>query len=377
MIFQKQNLVKTFGLKLISIFIVLLFTLINLGCNTTKPADTKKIKKPKNIILMIGDGMGVSQIYAGMTANNGKLNIEQCTYIGFSKTYSADDYLTDSAAGATAMATGSKTKNGYIGVDTLGNKLKTILEIAEEHELATGLVATSTITHATPASFIAHYPDRHEYEKLAEYFLNTDIDVFIGGGKNNFNKRADNKDLIKELIKKGYTVTNRIDEIKNIKSGKLAGFVSESAPKSIINGRGNMLEIASDKAIDLLKNNKKGFFLMIEGSQIDWGGHENNTAYIVSEVIDFDKVVGNVLAFAKADKNTLVIITADHETGGMTLNNGNIKTGELTAEYTSKGHTGVMVPVFAYGPGAENFTGIYENTEIFYKMIRLFGFELE
>ena len=376
MIFNKKNSITQNRFKYITLFILLSFLQLNIGCksNVNNELNTKK---PKNIILMIGDGMGVSQIYAGMTVNHNKLNIEQFKHIGFSKTYSADNYITDSAAGATAISTGKKTKNGYIGVDSTGNRLKTILEIAEEHELATGLVATSVISHATPASFIAHYPDRHEYEKLANFFIDSDIDVFIGGGKGNFNKRKDSIDLIRKLSEKGYTITDSIQEIANIKSGKLAGFVSETAPKSIMNGRGNMLQVASNTALNILSNNKKGFFLMIEGSQIDWGGHENNSEYVSSEMIDFDKAIGVVLEFAKANGNTLVIVTADHETGGLSLNQGDFNTGEINAQFTTNNHTGVMVPVFAYGPGAEDFTGIYENTEIFNKMLKLYGFKYE
>jgi len=126
----------------------------------------------------------------------------------------------------------------------------------------------------------------------------------------------------------------------------------------------------------MLEQQDNGFFLMIEGSQIDWGGHDNNTDYIVEEMLDFDKTVGLVLDFAKKDGQTLVIVTADHETGGMGLNNGNIQTGEVQAGYTSTSHTGIMVPVFAFGPGSDDFRGIYENTGIFYKMMKAFGFEL-
>jgi alkaline phosphatase len=135
-----------------------------------------------------------------------------------------------------------------------------------------------------------------------------------------------------------------------------------------------MLPLSTVKTIEILKKNTNGFFLMIEGSQIDWGGHKRNTTYIVNEMLDFDRTVGKVLEFAKADGNTLVIVTADHETGGMSINKGDIEKGEVKAEYTSFGHTGVMVPVFAFGPGAEDFCGIYENTEIFYKMVKAFGF---
>jgi len=336
-----------------------------------------KSKTPKNIILMIGDGMGVAQIYSGYTANKGKLNLERFKFIGFSKTYSADNYITDSGAGATAISTGQKTKNGSIAVDTAGRPLKTILDYFEESGKATGLVATSAITHATPASFIAHNVDRNDYEGIAKDFLKTDIDVFVGGGRKNFAERKDSADLIKELIKKGYTITDTILQFKNLKTNKLAGFTSWGHNPSIINGRGNMLSIGTKTAINILKNNKSGFFLMVEGSQIDWGGHDNDINYVTSEMVDFDKVIGEVLDFAEKDGNTLVIVTADHETGGLAINGGSIEEGKVDASFSTNHHTAVMVPVFAFGPGAENFTGIFENTSLFDKMMRVMLFKSE
>jgi len=358
-------------IKTIHIFLLAILVGFIADARANLPGDTTTVakKKAKNIILLIGDGMGVSQIYAGYTANRGKLNLERFNVIGFSKTSSASSYVTDSGAGATAMSTGQKTYNGAIAVDTSGKALKTILEIAEENGLSTGLVSTSAITHATPASFIAHCGDRDKYEEIAADFLKTDIEVFIGGGKKYFENRKDKINLIEKFKNKGYVVTDSLAELENINASKLAGFTSWKDNPSILNGRGDMLIIGAKTAINILKRNNKGFFLMIEGSQIDWGGHENNTEYITSEMIDFDKVIGEVLDFAKKDQHTLVIVTADHETGGMGLNGGNIETGEVDASFTTGSHTSVMVPVFAYGPGAERFMGIYENNQIFYKMM--------
>jgi alkaline phosphatase len=329
----------------------------------------KRHKKAKNIILMIGDGMGSTQIYSGIIANKG-LNIERFKYIGFSKTYSADNYITDSGAGATAISTGVKTKNAYIGVDTSGKRLKTILEIAEDKGMYTGMVVTCTITHATPAAFIAHEKNRKLNYQIAKDFLNTDIEVFIGGGKSDFENRPDSIDLIKKLKEKGYQITDSSTDLLQIKTGKLAGFTSKKSNPYVLDGRGDMLSIGTKTALNILCQGTKGFFLMIEGSQIDWASHDNNKNNVVAEVIDFDKAVGLALDFAKKDGNTLVIVTADHETGGMTITSGNPITGTFETTFSTHGHTGTMVPVFAYGPGAENFTGIFENTEIFYKMLK-------
>lgn len=229
-----------------------------------------KGKKPKNIILFIADGMGVSQAFAGLTANRGNLFLENLKYTGFVKTASADRFVTDSAAGGTALATGIKTNNGAIGVDVNNNPVKNILEEVAEKGLATGLVATSSITHATPASFLAHQANRSQAEDIAADFLKFDIDVFIGGGYDYFAKREDGRNLVEELIGKGYTVEQELSRIESFKGKKLAGF---TAPKD--NGRvaerGDMLPISTEAAINFLNQNKKGFFLMVEGSQIDWG----------------------------------------------------------------------------------------------------------
>jgi alkaline phosphatase len=244
------------------------------------------------------------------------------------------------------------------------------LEEAEEKGLATGLVSTSSITHATPASFIAHQGNRSSYEDIAADFLKTDIDVFIGGGYNHFAKRKDGRNLIKELEDKGYTVLQDINQIKTTESSKLAGLTApDQNPR--FEKRGNMLPDATTTSINILSKNKKGFFLMVEGSQIDNGGHDNETGRIVGEMLDFDKAIGRALDFASKDGHTLIVVTADHETGGFAIMGGNMKTGDLRGEFTSKDHTGVMVPIFAYGPGAENFTGIMENTEIHHKIKKL------
>lgn len=330
-------------------------------------------KKPKNIILFIGDGMGVAQIFAGITANGGSLNLNHMKHIGFSQTQSTNNYITDSAAGGTALACGTRTNNGVIGMDPEGKPVKSILHISEENLKATGLVSTSAITHATPASFIAHQPSRNMYEAIAADFLKTDIDLFIGGGEDHFKERQDNRDLTEELKTKGYSVFSGLDAAQETSKAPMAIFTAGEHNPAYPE-RGEMLPEATKKAIDVLKQDKNGFFLMVEGSQIDWGGHDNSTPYIVHEMLDMDRALGIALSYACENRETLVIVTADHETGGMTINGGNFEKGSVTARYTSTGHSAVMVPVFAYGPGAEEFLGIYDNTDVFNKIKRLFGF---
>jgi len=340
---------------------------------SVEDAAAYEVVKPKNIILMIGDGMGISQITAGMVVRKDALNLERCKVIGLIKTNSADNLITDSGAGATAFSTGVKTYNGAIGVDPDTIARPTILEIAEKNDLSTGLVATCSVTHATPASFIAHQPNRYMDEAIAADFLNTDIDVFIGGGSKFFQTREDGRNLLEELQEKGYQVAHTIEDIMNINTGKLAGFIAEEQPVPMLKGRGHVLAQAATTAITVLDQNDKGFFLMIEGSQIDWGGHANESEYIITEMLDFDLAIGKVLDFAESDGETLVIITADHETGGYAIKGGNLAEGKVEGSFTTDYHTAVMVPVFAYGPGAEAFAGIYHNNIIFNKMMDALG----
>lgn len=327
-------------------------------------------KTPKNIILMIGDGMGLAQIFSGMTANGGHLFLENFKNIGFSKTASASNYTTDSAAGATALSTGVKTFNGAIGVDNQKQPISHILEKAIKKGLKTGLVATSSITHATPGAFIAHVDSRKSFEDIALDFLKTDIDVFIGGGRKYFETRKEGRNLIMEFQNKGYQIAYNLESIRNTTSGKLVGLTAADHNPPMPE-RGEFLEIATESALHLLNQSKKGFFLMVEGSQIDFSAHKNDTPGVVLEMLDFDKAIGTALAFAAKNQETLIIVTADHETGGMTLLNGDFTTGKVEAKYTTGGHTGIAVPIFAYGPGAAEFCGFMENTDIAKKMMQL------
>ncbi len=327
----------------------------------------KQNNEPKNIILFIGDGMGVAQTFAGMTANHGKLNLEYLKYIGFSKTQSFNEYVTDSGAGATAIASGVNTYYEAIGVNSDTVKVPSILELAEEKGLSTGLVTTCDITDATPAAFVAHHKSRYMLDEVAMDYLNSDVDFVIGGGSHHFTKQSNGQSLILLLKENGYNVFPDEDQLSTTKGRKIFALLGDNdLPRA--KERNNYLTIATRAALNRLEQNDKGFFLMIEGSQIDHGGHLNDTGFIVEEMLDLDKAIGAALEFAVNNGETLIICTADHETGGMALEFGNIETGQIRADYTSDDHTGVMVPVYSIGPGAEEFIGIYENTALFHKM---------
>ena len=378
--------------------VLLIGSFLIFGCNTTQvtapqkpmattaPAAPAKPQAPampakpvKNIILMIGDGMGLTQTTAGMYANGNKTELEKFEYIGLHKSHASDNLITDSAAAATAFACGIKTYNGAIAVDDNKAPIPTILEEAEEKGLATGLVSTSTIVHATPASFIAHNESRRNYEAIAADFLKTDIDLFIGGGRKFFERREDERNLTAELNGKGYVVKDFVNsDLLNLDidpTKNFACYTSDDQPLPVAQGR-NYLPAVTKQSIEYLdaKAGDNGFFLMVEGSQIDWGGHANKADYIISEFIDFDLALKEAVDFAEKDGNTLVVVTADHETGGFAIQTTSTMDSLVTA-FTSDYHTATMIPVYALGPRADDFKGIYENIAIYDKMRAAYGWK--
>lgn len=339
-------------------------------------------KKVKNVILLVGDGMGVSQVSTAFYYNqNSESNFKRFNHIGLINTSSARQKVTDSAAGATAFACGKRSYNGAISVDVDGNNIQTLIELLEPTKLKTGLVATSSITHATPACFYAHAAQRKMEEEIALQLINSNVDFFAGGGLKFFTKRADGKNAYQLLVDAGYNMDSLKLQVSNFDSEKKYGYLlAEKGMPSKLNGRDDFLPNATSAAINYLSQSKKGFFLMVEGSQIDWEGHAANSEGIIQEVQDFDKTIGIALDFAEKNKNTLVIVTADHETGGYALTP---KIADGRADYSdiqpsfyegaldlgSATHTATLIPVFAYGPKSGLFSGVYDNNEIFHKIV--------
>ena len=316
--------------------------------------------------------MGLPQITGTMYMNDNLTVFERFKNIGFHKSHASDNLVTDSAAGATALASGVKTYNGAIGVNARKESVPTLLEMAEKKGMATGMVLTCSVTHTTPTAFIAHVEGREQYENIALGYLDTPIDLFIGGGMDYFVKRKnDSRNLVKELQAKGYDISTIFD--RNINSlditisNNIGYFTANAEPVRLSEGRDYDLP-ATNKALDFLdERSPEGFFLMIEGSQIDWGGHANDPNYVVNELHAFEKVIAAALDFAERDKSTLVVVTSDHETGGFAVQPGS-KLNDIKVAFTTKSHTALMIPVFAAGPGSEVFRGIYDNTEIFDKL---------
>lgn len=361
------------------IYLQLLLALLGLASWRSYTSIKLAPTTPKNIILMIGDGMGLAQISASNYNQGNSTIFEWFPVVGLQKTTSSDNLITDSAAAATAMACGKKTYNNAIGLDSAACSCKTILEEASDKGLATGLVVTSSIVHATPAAFVSHVKARNFYEEIAEDFMKSKLDFFIGGGRQFFYRRdKDNRNLITELSNQGFAIYDYFnDELNRVTPSptkRFGFFTADNQPLPASQGR-DYLPLAAKMAIKYLPaRSLKGFFLMIEGSQIDWAGHANQAYPLLDEMKDFEITITKMVEFAKKDGETLLIVTGDHDAGGASINEGSAMK-KLNVQFTTNGHTGTMIPIFAYGPGAELFRGIYDNTEIYYKMKQSFGWQ--
>ncbi|NML22637.1 alkaline phosphatase [Pseudoflavitalea sp. G-6-1-2] len=323
-------------------------------------------KKVKNVILLIGDGMALPQIYAGYTANRGKLSIFNIRNTGLSKTSSHNHFITDSAPGSTAFSSGVKTNNRFVGVDHTGAKLPLIPEIIHP-QMVSGIITAGDITDATPADFYAHRADRDSSAAILHDLTGSPAKLVMGSGNDKYNA-----ELAAAIKKSGFTVTTSLDNVVANNAQRWV-VMDPVAGKPAAEGRGNWLGKALDKSIEVLNRSGKGFFLMAEAAQIDDGGHENNLPKVVSEMLDFDQVIAKALQFADQDGETLVIITADHETGGLTLLEGDYATGIVGGHFSTDDHTAIPVPVFAYGPQSDLFKGVYENIEVFNKIMQALG----
>ncbi len=351
---------------------------------TTAPYPLTSARKVQNVILCVGDGMGLSQVtLASMRATGpgGKLHMERLPVAGTVRTYSASSRVTDSAAAATALATGVKTKNAMVGMDPQERAYVTLLEAARARGMPTGLVATSAITHATPASFGAHVKSRKMESKIAEHLIASKVNVLFGGGRKFFlprsdpnSGREDDINLIARAREAGYMVVETVSELRSGRDTHMLGLFQMGALTTA--EPEPSLALLTRKAIRVLKHaclesnvgdGKLGFFLVIEGSQIDWACHAHAAAEAVRQTLLFDQAVEAAVDFALHDGRTLVIVTADHETGGLTLTTGRNEDepdAELMPRWSTKGHTGAPVPLWAIGPSAMRFAGVQDNTDV-------------
>ncbi|HEX6940395.1 MAG TPA: alkaline phosphatase [Longimicrobiales bacterium] len=348
--------------------IVPLVLVFGAGCAagpSESPAPAPAPAPPTRVILFIGDGVGASYWTAARLAAD-SLAVESFRVVGLVDTRSASHKVTDSAAGATVYATGVRTYNGAIGVgpDTLPRR--TVLEVAEERGLATGLVATSTVTHATPGSFAAHVASRSMEAEIARQMARQGIEVILGGGRQFFDGSGRGaSDLLPELTRR-YTYVETPEALRALRPDTveaLLGLFAAGGMDRAIDGRRPTLEEMTRTALAVLDRDAEGFFLMVEGSQPDWRGHANEPLEAVTaEMLDYDRAIGAALEYQQRHPETLIVVVADHETGGLAIQAG--EDGEPVARYTTDHHTAQMIPLFAKGPGAERFGGLISNARV-------------
>ena len=323
----------------------------------------------KNIILMIGDGMGLAHVCSGMYANQGHLTLTNLKTCGFVRTQSANKFTTDSAASGTAYATGQKTNNGMIGTNPEKQIIENLPEKLAPLGYVSGIVSTDNLDGATPAAFYAHQPERGMSKEIWADMAHSKLSFFSAGSCELFKEQPIST---QNAIRKAFTIVEDPDDRLILKASRLGYLPTKSKTASVNDNRGNYLPATTQLAIDYLsKRSPKGFFLMIEGARIDKSAHSNDYQAVAREVLDFDKAIEVAIRFAEKEGNTLVIISADHETGALALQDGNIKAGSLKAIFASKGHTPIMVPLFAYGPQSRLFSGVQENSDVSNKIHRI------
>lgn len=352
----------------------------------------------KNVIYLIGDGMGFGAVTSLLLTEDEPTGFEMAPVVGISETCSANDHVTDSAAGGTALATGTRTNNGYVGTDPEGQQLTSVLRKAQTHGMKTGIVVNTTLTEATPGAFYAGVTSRSMVYDIAKQFTESDVDVAIGGGVDHFVGRPDSLDLTATLIGKGYDVYLSWEAVLETESDKFVGILplydihrseenngtasaaagqevclaaqmaalNEDVSREHISEPAVYLEKATVKALDVLsRNNKDGFFLMIESAIIDGYGHNNDSDGMIVEMKEFDRTLRQMIEYVNKHPETLLVVTADHETGGTGVDYSRHGVeGPLKLRFSTHGHTGTVVPVFAYGAGAESFAGVMKNIDI-------------
>ena len=359
-------------LSVLSLLAIVILGMMTACKNKTKAQEPAKAV---NVIYMIGDGMALPQVYAAMLASGEEMTFSQFPYIGVVDTHSASNDITDSAAGGTALGSDHKTNNAMLGMNPDTIPVKTVLEAMAEQGKETGIVVTCYVTHATPAAFYAKVPHRKQYEDIAVQMAeNPYINLIIGGGMKHFAQRKDSLDLIARMENElGWKVYDNLAEV-DVTSQKYAVIADTNhMPKAA--DRGDFLPRAVKTALKSLDDAKNGFFLMVEGSQIDFACHAGDSTWMMDEMLDFDYAVSVALDYAKEKGNTLVVVTADHETGGLTLPDPKGKYTNVVFDYSTGSHTCLPVLVYAYGPGAEQFTGWMQNNELKAKIMNACGME--
>ena len=364
-----------------------------------KPLSQKAIipikNKPKNIILLISDGMSLTQVSTYRLLKGGpneRIAVDKFPVSGIVLTHSENAIVTDSASSATAFSTGRKTNNGALGLDEDNKILENFTEIIDRYGYVSSLISTSEVTHATPAAYASHVDLRWKTDEISLQMMESKVMTILGGGRHFFlpedlgGKRSDGLNLLEQMESSRMVMTEKkeLDSFDHSDLGKVVGLFADEAlrdkekPENHVfePSSSEMLNFAINRSEKFNENGCKGFFIMLEGSQVDWAGHANDLNYLKREMQDFDEAVELALDYATQNQDTLVIATADHETGGLLIESSSptdYTAPEVKFSFNTGigygSHTGVPVPVYAYGPGSENVTGTLDNTDIFYAML--------
>ncbi|MBO4536887.1 MAG: alkaline phosphatase [Bacteroidales bacterium] len=338
---------------------------------TPYPYDIVSVEEPpasneiRNVIFLIGDGMGLEQASCAWVLNHGKLNLDNMSVVGLSRTYCLSDLITDSAAGGTALAVGQKTAYSHVGTDADGNPIPSMLVKAQQCGKKTGVVVTCHLADATPADFCCHSDDRYKYDEVIAGYAECGVDYIAGGGRDYFGKnRKDARNIDQEMGVKGYALAYDEVELMAAHLPILALLADDNLPNAL--ERGDLFRHMAAKGLEELSSQSgdKGFVYMIEGSSIDDWLHANRIDLAMEELLDFDRVLGDVLQWAAADGHTLVVVTADHATGALTLQDGDLAEGRIGVAFGNDSHNGIAVPYYVWGPGRDRFSGIMENAEL-------------
>lgn len=351
---------------------------LSLAAMIMMPASAKdkapKSEKVNKVILLIGDGMGLAATAAWMVDQNyAPTAFDRAQFVGISKTYSKNSRVTDSAASGTAMAVGYKTNNSMLGMLPDGTKPESIAEAAKKEGKSIGIIVTSNVLDATPGAFYAHTESRGNGREIEENLIDFQPDVILGGGLDAFrNEKCEEGTMLDKAIASGMTLASTPEEFYAMDKGPVLGLFAEGNYPMVIDRDSDFLADCLNHTLDMFESNKKGFFIMVEGSHIDHAAHANNTEQLLFEMEEFDKAINAAMDYADTHKGTLVIVTADHETGGAALVSGNkdfhMGDSGIGVKYSTTGHTGSPVMIYSYGASAWKLSGVMENTDINKKM---------
>ena len=318
----------------------------------------------RNVIIMIGDGMGLEQVSCAWVVNHGKLNLDNFPTVGLSRTYCVNELITDSGAGGTALAIGQKTAYSCVGTAADSTDVPSVLVKAQELGKKTGVVVTCHFADATPCDFCCHNEYRYNQDDLIADYVTCGVDYLAGGGLDWFTvNRKDGRDITREMASAGYNVALTEEALMAAELPVIGILAPDNLPVAM--ERGDLYRRTVARGLDLLSraSGDNGFVMMLEGSCIDDWLHGNDIGKAMEELLDFDRTIGDVLQWAAADGHTLVVVTADHNTGALTLQDGNLEEGTIGVAFGSESHNGIAVPFYAWGPGSDAFTGIRENDE--------------